>query len=81
MNSSTILPSSKEIKQYKNACKEFNNIISKYSSIEYLKSFRNLFWKQKTNIDPYLQSASLAYRAYNYNIKKNRIVCFEVRKY
>ena len=69
MNSSTVIPLSKEIKLYKNACKKINDIISKYSSIEYLKSLRNLLREQKINIDPYLQSASLAYRSYNYNIK------------
>ena len=70
MNSLTVLPSSKEIKIYNNACKKVNDIISNYGSIEYLKSIRNQFRKQKTNLDPYLKSASLAYRTYNYNNKQ-----------
>ena len=47
MNSSTVLPSSKEIKLYKNACKKSTISYQNISSIEYLKSLRNLFWKQK----------------------------------
>ena len=41
MNSSAILPLSKEIKLYKNACKKVNNIISKYGSFEW--SSGNIF--------------------------------------
>ena len=44
MNPSTILPSSKEIKKYNNACKKGNDITSKYGSIKYTKLFRKLFW-------------------------------------
>ena len=61
MISSNVLPSSKEIKIYNNTCKKVNDIISNYGSIDYLVTLRNLYRKQKLNVDLCLKLASSAH--------------------
>ena len=52
MNSSTVLPSSKEKNYKKKTYRKVTDIKSKYDSIEHLNSLCNLFWKQKSNVNP-----------------------------